>query len=218
VSRHPCQYSPEVLDVLAELIRPGEHIHDPYAGPGLRLGRLCDQLGATFTGTDIENWGLLAEGKDPRVALGDAGDHAGYPAVPFTATTSPVYGNKRCCDYPNGPHPTTKVKGRRDYGIAKGSALELANLARTTGHKFARDQRPYWEGHALAVKHWDERAIVNVDEPIGDGWCRLLEAGGFTIESVIPAFTRRYGGLDNAEKRADHEVVIVATKKGMMEK
>jgi hypothetical protein len=38
----------------------------------------------------------------------------------------------------------------------------------------------------------------------------LLVADGYTIEDVIPVVTQRYGGLDNAEKRADHEVVIIA--------
>ena len=53
---HPCQFSPEVLDVLAGLISPGEHVYDPFAGPGVRLGALCDELGATFSGGDIEEW------------------------------------------------------------------------------------------------------------------------------------------------------------------
>lgn len=40
---HPAQYSPEVIDVLRHLIAPGEHVHDPFAGTGLRLGALCDE-------------------------------------------------------------------------------------------------------------------------------------------------------------------------------
>ena len=35
VPTHPAEYSPEVIDVLAELIRPGERVHDPYGGRGL---------------------------------------------------------------------------------------------------------------------------------------------------------------------------------------
>jgi hypothetical protein len=53
--------------------------------------------------------------------------------------------------------------------------------------------------------------VVNVDLPIADGWCALLEAEGYTVRQVIPAYTRRHGGLANAEKRAEHEVVILAT-------
>ena len=66
VPPHPAEFSPEVIDVLAELIRPGEHVHDPYGGRGLRLGALCDRLGATFTATDIEDW----PGADSRVVAG----------------------------------------------------------------------------------------------------------------------------------------------------
>jgi hypothetical protein len=70
----------------------------------------------------------------------------------------------------------------------------------------------YYAAHARALRHWDDRVIVNVDEPIGDPWCRLLEQYGYRIAEVIPAYTRRYGGLNNADKRADHEVVIVAAR------
>ena len=120
VNRHPCQFSPEVLEVLAGIIRPGEHVHDPFAGPGLRLGRLCDQLGATFTGTDIESW----PGRDQRVVAADARDPLSYPCKPFTIVTSPVYANKRCADYPYGP--TSADQGQGPAGLrycALGRAL-----------------------------------------------------------------------------------------------
>jgi hypothetical protein len=195
-----------VLHVLADFVWPFTHIHDPYAGTGLRLGKLCDQRHATFTGGDIEIW----PDHDPRVVQADARDLAGYPSHEFTIMCSPVYLNKRLADYPNGPTPTTKIKGRRDYAIALGQALHPDNLARATGHP-SRAAR-YWRGHADAVKHWQGYAIVNVDEPISVGWQELLRDSGYVIREVIPVFTRRYGGLDNAEKRADHEVVIVAVR------
>jgi hypothetical protein len=203
---HPAQYSPEVLDVLAELIRPGERVHDPMSGPGLRLGSLCDRLGAIFSGADIEDW----PGHDARVRVADARDPSSYPAEPFTVATSPTYQNKRLADYPNGPTPHTKVKGRRDYAISLGRALRPDNLARTTGRP--RLAHLYWKGHAEAVKHWGDRVLLNVDQPIADGWCGLLDDAGYLIEAAIPAYTRRYGGLDNADKRAAYEVVVVAVR------
>jgi hypothetical protein len=201
---HPARYSPEVLEIVKDLITPGEIIHDPFAGTGVRLGQLCDRIGATYTGTWPDG--------DPRVIVADARDATGYPVGSFTVVTSPVYANKRLADYPEGPKPTTKTRGRRDYGIALGRALHPDNLARFTGHQ----DRPgrahrYWSGHAEAVKLWSDRAIVNVDEPLRGGWCGLLDEAGFCIEEVIPAYTQRYGGLDNAEKRAEYEVVIVAS-------
>jgi hypothetical protein len=201
---HPCQYSPEVLDVLTTLITSGERVHDPFAGPGVRLARLCDQLGATFSGADIEAW----PDHDHRVVVADARDAASYPASPFTVVTSPVYANKRCADYANGPTPNTRVKGRRDYGIALGRALHRDNLARLTGRK--AKTLDYYREHAQAVKHWDERVVLNVDSPIAEPWCALLTARGYVIADIIPTYTRRYGGLHNSEKRAAYEVVIVA--------
>jgi hypothetical protein len=203
-NRHPCQYSPEVLEILAKLIRAGDHVHDPFAGTGLRLGQLCDQLGATYSGTDIDDW----PGHDRRVVVADALNPASYPTGSFLLVTSPVYQNKRCADYADGPTPTTKTKGRRDYGIALGRALHQDNLARHTGR--AARAPEYWRLHAEAVKHWPDRVLLNVDQPIGDRWQHVLVEAGYAITDVIPAYTRRYGGLDNADKRADHEVVIVA--------
>lgn len=203
---HPCQWSPEVLDAIRPLIRCGERIHDPFAGTGLRLGQLCNDVGAAFTGTDIEDW----PGHDWRVALGDSTFAASYPGRGFTIVTSPVYLNKRLADYPNGPLPTTRMKGRRDYGISLGRALHPNNLARHTG----RPSRAvdYWRLHGDAVKHWRERAIVNVDGPIEAGWLKLLLDHGYRIDDVHHVVTQRYGGLDNASKRADFEVVIEARR------
>jgi hypothetical protein len=209
VPDHPAEFSPEILDVVEPWLSPGEHVHDPFGGRGLRLGALCDRIGATFTATDIETY----RDRDQRVARGDSKDSSTYPLKPFTTVTSPVYLNGISSDYKDGPTPTTKTKGRRSYGISLGGALHPRNLARTVVRsrpdKGASD---YYLGHADVVKHWSDRAVVNIDEPMGDDWCWLLEEHGYRIAQVIPVFTQRYGGLDNAEVRADHEVVIIAAR------
>jgi hypothetical protein len=205
-ARHPCEFSREVLEVISPLLHPGEHVHDPFAGTGRRLGALCDQLGLTFTGSDIEGW----PDHDPRVAIADALDPNSYPTGLFTVVTSPVYENKRLADYRNGPTPTTKTKGRRDYGIALGRALHTQNLARLTGRRATRDD--YDRQHASAVALWGPRVILNVDAPISTPWCQVLEGHGYRVDRVLPAYTQRYGGLANAELRADHEVVIEAAR------
>ena len=143
-----------------------------------------------------------------RVLVADACDPLSYPPRPFTVVTSTVYLNKRFGDYKNGPTPTTKTKGRRDYGIALGRALHPRNLARYTGHP--RYAHLYWAGHTDAVKCWGDRVVLNVDEPISAGWQALLGDQGYEVVSVVPVFTRRYGGLANADKRAKYEVVMVA--------
>jgi hypothetical protein len=206
--RHPARYSPEVLVVVAELLAElaPAHVHDPFAGTGVRLATLCDELGIAYTGTDIEEW----PGRDRRVQLGDSLDPATYPVEDFTVVTSPVYVNKRLADYPNGPTPTTKVKGRRDYGIALGRALHPRNLARLTGRPNLAAQARHED--AAIVKLWGAVAVVNVDGPIGDRWAGLLAEAGYRITATREVKTQRYGGLDNAEVRADHEVVLVATR------
>ena len=203
---HPCPFSPEVIDALRDLIHTGEHIHDPFAGLGLRLADLCDELGATYSGGDIEEW----PGADHRVGLLDATLESGYPTTPFTIATSPVYQNKRLADYANGPLPTTKVKGRRDYGISLGRALNANNLARHTG-KPSR-AAAYWRTHSEAVRWWGNRVLVNVDSPIADTWALMLNEYGYHIEQWIPVYTQRYGGLDNADKRAEYEILMVGTR------
>jgi hypothetical protein len=182
---HPAQFSPEVLEVIEPLIQPREHIHDPLAGPGVRLGKLCDRLGNEFTGGDIELW--LVPMHDHRVIQADARDPLSYPPRPFTTVTSPTYANTRFADYANGPTPNTKFRGRRDYALSLGHALHLDNLARYTG----RSPRPskYWEGHREIVKHWDERVLLNVDLPISERWQQLLTDAGYRIHQVLPAHT-----------------------------
>jgi hypothetical protein len=204
---HPCQFSPEVVDAIRPLISPWEHVHDPFAGTGLRLGSLCDEIGATFTGGDIEVW----PGHDPRVLRADALDAWSYPMPHwFTVVTSPVYLNKRLADYADGPKPTTKVKGRRDYGISLGRALHANNLARHTGRASRSDA--YWTLHAQAAKHWRHRVLLNVDGPLAEGWTGTLHTLGYRVDRAIPVYTQRYGGLHNADKRAEFEVLLVATR------
>ena len=195
-----------MLVELERRLRPGEVIFDPFAGPGDRLGPLCDRLGLAFAGIDIEAW----PDRDPRVAVADAMEQASYPAAPFTVVTSPVYfGNRISVDYVNGPTPRTKRNGRHAYGISLGRALDSRNLARRcrAGHEAEHDR-----GHAATVACWHDRALVNVDSPIGDRWCSILASVGFTVVEVVEVKTRRLGGVANNDKRAGHEVVIEAVR------
>ena len=65
---HPAQYSAAVLERFEVLLGgiPAVNqplVFDPFAGPGTRLGRLCDKLDMRFAGIDIEDW----PGHDSRV-------------------------------------------------------------------------------------------------------------------------------------------------------
>ncbi len=54
--------------------------------------------------------------------------------------------------------------------------------------------------------------LLNVDGPIAGEWVGLLVERNYCIEETVLAPTRRYRGLANADKRAEHEVVIVASR------
>lgn len=208
VPLHPAEYSPEVLVVIEELLRDEDRpVFDCFAGRGVRLGALCDQLGLEFSGTDIESYPEA----DHRVDGGDSTLPLTYPSGDFVVATSPVYfGNRISSDYVNGPTPRTKLNGRRAYGISTGRPLAGRNLAR-----FCRqaDHEAYYELHGRAVRHWGDRAIVNVDSPLCGDWTDLLEDEGFEVVDIHEAQTRRYVVGNGANsKRADFEVVIEAVR------
>jgi hypothetical protein len=92
--------------------------------------------------------------------------------------------------------------------------LHPDNLARLTGRPSREDE--YYREHAQAVKLWSHRVLLNVDSPIARRWTDLLGDHGYTITAIIKIKTPRYGGLANAEKRADHEVLIVAVRRQVM--
>lgn len=203
---HPAEFSPEVLDVIESVLveRGVTAVHDPFAGRGVRLGALCDRLGIDFTGIDIELW----PDSDKRVKAGNSRHGGGYPkAATFAVVTSPIYfGNRITTDYMNGPTPDTKVNGRRAYGISLGRPLHADNLAR-----FARDEGSYYDTHDEAVRWWPDLVILNVDAPLRRGWGSVLARHGYRYRS-LKAHTRRYRGPANSDKRASHEVVMVAER------
>lgn len=206
---HPAEFSPEVLDCIGEILDKRvylNHVHDPFAGRGVRLAALCDRLGLGFTATDIERW----PDSDKRVTCGDSTKRDTYPpsCVDYAIVTSPVYfGNRITTDYLNGPTPNTKPNGRRAYGISLGRPLDDANLAR-----FARDEMVYYVRHDAVVRWWPDLVILNVDSPLRRGWGNLLARHGYRYHSR-KVQTRRYRGVANSDKRASHEVVIVAERR-----
>lgn len=89
VGKHPAVFTDSIVDALEAIIpevAPSWHIiHDPFAGVGLKLGKLSDKLGYKFSGTDLEDWA----GKDSRVSIGDSTDTFTYPKTDFVVVTSP---------------------------------------------------------------------------------------------------------------------------------
>jgi hypothetical protein len=203
VPLHPAEFSPEVIDSLRLRLKAGERVHDPFAGRGVRLGALCDELGCEFSGTDIEVW----EDSDPRVLQGNSGHAFSYPPRPFIIVTSPVYLNRISTDYVDGPKDTTKPNGRRAYGVSLGRPLDRDNLAR-----LARRPEAFYAAHAEVVRHWDHRVLLNVDLPMSQSWRNILNMSGYRMDAVTPVPTKRYRGPANSDKRPENEVLIVASR------
>lgn len=195
---HPAQYSPEVIDKLRELIDPGVYVHDPFAGPGVRLGALASEVGFEFTGTEIEPAFI----EDARVWVGDSRRRDSYPWTPkpLWIVTSPVYANGMTDDFvPSGVCKACSGTGmlpavacekcdgtgrrkidRMTYRWAKirltGEArvrLDDANMGRYGYRKGRRAYDEYWRIADGVVRQWGragaERALVNVSDFIKGG-------------------------------------------------
>lgn len=200
-------------------------VHDPFAGTGERLGRLADNQGWIFTGTEIEAEFIV----DARVVEGNATHLTWYPDRPFKVITSPVYPNGIADDF----HATDRSE-RRTYrsALAKlvghDKPLHPDNQGRwgyrgTPLHAPAR--RMYWRVADLSVACWQQaecdEVFLNVSdftvgktvvEPVVAGWARTLEVHGFTIVKAYPVLTRRYRNGANRNARVANEVVLHAIR------
>ena len=173
---HPCEFGVSEIDVFRSFLDDWSpsRVVDPFAGRGLKLGALCDELGIEFVGFDIEKY----PDADPRV------EHCDARLVRFDAddvvVTSPVFLNRMSTDYVEGPKATTVLDRRRTYGTSVGQPLQAGNLARSA--------RPGDESHLAAsaeiVGRWPDRCIVHVNDAGGTDivWRRLLR--GYEVDEV----------------------------------
>ncbi len=216
---HPAQFSPEILDVIAPIVvKWGLPVHDPFAGPGARLGRLCDEHGLAFTGTEIEAPFI----EDHRVQPGDSTMPLTYPGRPYAIVTSPAYPNGMA-DHFRARDDSERHTYRQARAAIVGDDAPLAdnNMGRW-GVRAGR--RAFGRHMAIAnrcVRWWPDRAIVNVSDfimagdrfPLVEHWGLLLIRHGYVTEEMIPVVTRRQRNGANAEARVDHEVVLVAVRR-----
>jgi hypothetical protein len=163
--KHPAIFTESIIERLAILIPknvPFERIiHDPFAGEGVRLGALCDALGYTFTGTDLERW----QGSDTRVALGDSTLSGTYPTVPYAIVTSPTYNNGV------NDHFDPKDDSKRlTYRVRAGHELHPNNTGRWSGRGSKKGEAEYWRLTRNVVTHWPNIAIVNVKDSVRSTW------------------------------------------------
>lgn len=215
VETHPSRWSPEVLAVIAPILRRwGWPVHDPFAGTGERLGELCDLLGLTFTGTEIEEPFII----DSRVKVGNSRYEESYPESRFCTCTSPVY--------PNGMTDHFHAQDgsrRRTYRQALASItgedqpLHLDNMGRHGPRQGKLGAERHWAIAWDATAWWPSRVVVNIKDcildkavyPAVEMWLDILTKRGYQcICHEVGTPGMRFGA--NGDSRVDHEVVIEA--------
>lgn len=222
---HPAQFSPSILEALRPIIASyGVHVHDPFAGPGIRLGRLCDEVGVGFSGTEIEAPYIT----DPRVRPGDSTDPETYPpscppSGPWIVVTSPVY--------PNGMTDHFDAKdGSRRHTYRQGLAeilgydvpLHPNNMGRwgNCHRRSMRVEAEHWRIARECVRWWPTEVVLNVKDVVARDyrvdvtteWAMILQGAGYaiTMEQTVATPGQRDGA--NGALRADHETIIQATR------
>jgi hypothetical protein len=217
-SAHPAQYSREVLEAIKPIIEgfclP---VHDPFAGTGVRLGALCDELELPFFGIEIEQEFIV----DKRVFQGDSTDRWSYPRLgSYLIVTSPVY--------PNGmaDHFEAHDNSRRHtyrQALAKvlghDSPLHEHNMGRYSVRGGIKAYRRYQTLASDASQWWWPNPVVlNVSDfihkdtviPLVAFWESMLRGHGYEIRDYQQIATPRQRFGANATKRVDHEIVFVA--------
>lgn len=236
---HHAQFSPEIVHVIEKLLQTFEieHVHDPFAGPGARLGELCRRLGMTFSGAEIEESFIV----DPGVIHADSTQPDSYPwygnprGLGRTAVvTSPVY--------PNGMadhHEAKDESERKTYRSAvtenEGRDRELhpnnmgrygyRNTKRLESGGRSVKRKTFWRIAEECVTNWHpaDLVIVNVSdfisakeiEPFTEDWMVLMERHGWFPLKVGQVGTQRmtYGSDDSRDERLAHEWVLVYEKR-----
>jgi hypothetical protein len=217
---HPATYSDQLLPHLGEAVAAwGLPVHDPFAGTGTKLGRLCDELGLDFTGTEIEPE-LIA---DPRVRHGDSIDAETYPAREYVICTSPTYGNGMN-DHFKAKDDSKRMNYRWALAQINGYDRELhVNNSGRYGvaeRRSAGSERHYWRVNRACVAHWPDRCLVNVKDvgpyggelvPLVGRWIVLLEGFGYEIVKRVDVECPGNKNSPNRE-RAETEAVLVCER------
>jgi Protein of unknown function (DUF3631) len=230
---HGATYSKELLRNMRRLLAAwGLPVHDPFGGTGEALGRLCDQLGLAFTGTEIEPEFIV----DSRVVEGDALDPDTYPRGDFVIMTSPTYGNgcnddflardgSRRFNYRYWLAHTRAGSDDPQAIIAADRKLHRNNTGRLGLRRGEQSMAKYWELNAQAIRLWPDRVIVNVKDfpwpgrapdfyPLVDEWIEVLARHGYElVEDPIPVEVKsiRFGA--NSERRSETEAILVCERK-----
>lgn len=228
---HPARFSESIVAYLKTQLKSGTRVHDPFAGTGEFLGKLADEIGFTFTGTEIEQSFIV----DKRVKVGDSTRAATYPKPGWIGCTSMVYPNG-VADYFASSDKEKKPWQRNTYRhaiakLTKGQQTELKpnNMARygyrsTLRGGRSKKRQAYWDLAERCVAHWDSASqfVLNtsdflysyagedVIEPVTEDWVRLMERHGWKVATTEFIVTPRFQNASDAsrDQRMDSEAVL----------
>lgn len=218
-SVHPARWSPAILDAIEPwLTKLGLAVHDPYAGTGERLGALCDRLGLTFTGTEIQPEFIV----DLRVDPGDSTLPLTYPATPFVIVTSPVYPSGMA-DHFRAQDGSKRHTYRQALAEIRGHDTELHpnNMGRWGVRRGRKAVERHFDLARRCIHHWSDDVIVNVSDfiyrhhvwALVDRWHDLLTEFDYQLVDEIEVETPRQRNGANGDLRVDHETILVAHRK-----
>lgn len=222
---HPTQFTPDLIPVMARILRPhltrGDDLIDPMAGLGWRLAKLCALLDVNPYGVEIEpGYGRHRH----RCVIEGNAMALPYPDGRFKgAVTSPPYPNGVSDDWiaREGSERHTYAHRLRSY-VGADYRLHPGNLGGYSPRRspealahFYRDlERIIVElRRVLAV---DAPLIWNckdtVHEPFTERCIEMIARSGFTVvETVrVPARGIRQGSTDSRDRRAVTEDLILA--------
>jgi hypothetical protein len=211
---HPARWSPALLDVIRPIIVSlGLPVHDPFAGTGERLGRLCDELDLDFSGTELEEPYIV----DDRVWAGDATDPATCPEWDHVVVTSPVYPNGMA-DHYEAKDGSPRMNYRVGLARITGEDRPLAenNMGRYSVRRGPRAEEKYWAIAEAAAQWWPAHVVLNVSDFVHQGerytlverWRELLEGLGYVVQATHDVETPRARRGENHRARVEAETVL----------
>jgi tRNA G10 N-methylase Trm11 len=214
--RHPAKYSDALLVHLLNAAEGYDRILDPFAGTGkIGMLRAMGHTGPIYA-NDLEAEWLAPNIYGCDVVTFQDAEFLKYPAAYFDAiVTSPTYGN-RMADH----HKAKDGSKRVTYTHCLGHPLHAENTgAMQFGARYcAKHERIY--AHLNQLVRPGGRWVVNVSNFIRSGkevdvagWTeKTLNALGLQTVEVITVKTPRMGFGANADKRVDHEHIIILQK------
>lgn len=222
---HPARFSKEIITRLRSILEPGVHLHDPFGGSGVRLGKLADEIGCSFSGTELAPAFII----DPRVVHGDATVRGTYPRKRrWWIVTSPVYPNGIADSWKiSDASSRTTYRSRQTEILGEDRDFHENNQARYGYRGTKRDgqsqkRQHYWRIARESVLHWSraERVILNVSdfkhsngeiEPFTKDWISLMKENGWSLvrHHKVATPRNRKGSKKSQVERMPFESVLV---------